>query len=253
MSYVRAVYRLAALLTVTAAGYIILLAGSLPLQASPNTLLRWRNLMVQAWARIVAVIIGMRIQARGAAPCEPSCLVSNHLSYLDIPLLLSQVGCVFVAKSELRSWPVLGFLMRSVGTVFVDRTNKKDVLRVNALIEKSIRQGCIVLLFPEGTTSAGNDVLPFKPSLLEYAAQTGLQVSFATIRYSTLEEDAPAHLSVCWWGDMSFAGHFFNLLKLRIIDASIEFGRTAVRHNDRKQLAQELRLHVKRLFVPITA
>lgn len=253
MRTLRASYRLAALTALTLSAYLMFLIGQVLLAGLLVDTWRWRNFMVGSWARIALVILGVRTRIRGSRPSSSLYIVANHLSYLDIPLLFSQIGCVFVAKAELRNWPLLGFLMRSIGTIFVDRGSKKDVVRVNALIEQAIRENKTVVVFPEGTTSGGTDVLPFKPPLLEFPAQTKTPVSCATIHYSTPEEESPAHRSVCWWGDMPFASHFFHLLKLSRIDATVEFGRISIQHSDRKHLARELWFQVKQIFVPISA
>lgn len=235
---------------VTLAGYCLLLAGRLMLFPFRIAREEWRSCLVRQWARACAQIAGLDIVVRGSIPDPPRLLVCNHLSYVDIPLLFTQVGATFVAKTELQSWPVLGFLIKSASTVFIDRTRKRDIPRVNALIEHSIRQNRLVIVFPEGTSSRGQDVLPFKPSLLEYAAQNQSPVMYATIHYSTSEPDPPADMAVCWWGDMTFPGHIFNLLKLRRIRATVDFGKSPVRGTDRKELAQALRELMKQQFVP---
>jgi 1-acyl-sn-glycerol-3-phosphate acyltransferase len=235
---------------VTAFGYLLLLFGKIVLFFSRKQLIKWRNLLVRAWARIVVELLGIKINIKGAPPKPPFYLVANHLSYIDIVLLFTQVNCAFVAKAELQNWPVFGFLMKAVNTLFIDRNSKKDIPRVNARIEKAMRESDGIAIFPEGTSSKGSEVLPFKPALLEFAAQNGLSVSYATIHYSTAKPDPPAYFSVCWWGDMTFVDHFIDLLKLKRIRATVQFGRNTIRGNDRKALANELWHRVNRQFVP---
>jgi 1-acyl-sn-glycerol-3-phosphate acyltransferase len=235
---------------VTALGYLLLLIGNLVLFFSKNRRARWRNFMVRTWAKMVAKILGLHFHVKGRPPQSPFFLVSNHLSYLDIIAFFTQVHCTFVAKAEVKSWPFLGILAKSAGTLFINRNSKKDIPRVNALIEQAMRESGGIIIFPEGTSTKGNEVLPFKPSLMEFAAKKNFPVSYATIHYHTAPSNPPADLSVCWWGDMTFGGHFFDLLKLSKIEVTVEFGPVTVQGSDRKTMAQELWRLVNKQFVP---
>jgi 1-acyl-sn-glycerol-3-phosphate acyltransferase len=195
------------------------------------------------WARGVARITGMCVSVEGRAPSRPFLLVSNHLSYVDIVLLAGQLDCIFVAKRDVRSWPVLGLMIESMDTIFVDRDNRKDLVRVNAEIDSALSAGNGVVLFAEGTSTRGDRVLPLKPSLLDLAAQRNFPVSHATITYS-----AP---QVCWYGDMTFPGHFFDLLKLPHFAANLVFGDEPVRETDRKRLAHRLHQRIEEKFTPV--
>jgi 1-acyl-sn-glycerol-3-phosphate acyltransferase len=229
---------------------IVLFGGKIALAFSGGLRIRWRNFIVQKWARLVALICNMKVHARGQPPQPPFFLVSNHLSYIDIIAYFTQVHCIFIAKAELASWPLFGFMSKTANTVFIDRNNKKDIRRVNALIEKAIHESDGVIVFPESTSTKGNEILPLKSPLLEYAAVKNFPVSYATIHYRTGTTDPPAHLAVCWWGDMTFTPHFFDFLKLSRIDATLTFGASTVQGDDRKSLAQKLWHGLNRQFVP---
>ncbi|MDZ7363914.1 MAG: 1-acyl-sn-glycerol-3-phosphate acyltransferase [candidate division KSB1 bacterium] len=246
----RLCYRLLLLVVGTIVLEVILLIGKPFLCFAAKWRIRWRNLLVQTWARMVALIVNMKVHARGRPPKPPFYLVSNHLGYFDVPAYFTQLHCIFVAKAELANWPFLGFLAKSANTLFIDRSNKKDIPRLNALIEKAIHESDGVIVFPESTSSKGSEILPFKSPLLEYPAIRQFPVSYATIHYRTGDTDPPAYLSVCWWGEMTFAGHFLELLKLSRIDATITFGPTTVRGDDRKKIAQELWDRLNRQFEP---
>jgi 1-acyl-sn-glycerol-3-phosphate acyltransferase len=97
-----------------------------------------------------------------------------------------------------------------------------------------------VIFFPEGTSTAGDEVANFKPSLLELAANQARPAHYAALYYTTPEDEPPAREVVCWWGDMAFPPHFFNLLKLRRFDAHLAFGAQPVQAAERKELAQKL-------------
>jgi 1-acyl-sn-glycerol-3-phosphate acyltransferase len=240
--------RAVALSLATAFFYILWLSGTPMRFLSRRALYRWRNFNFRTWAKSVAFLLGMKIRVKGTPPQAPFFLVSNHLSYMDIIAFAARVDSVFVAKSDVAGWPVLGLLSRSIGTIFVRRDLKKDVLRVNALIQQALAEKKGVLLFPEGTSTNGAEVLPFRPALLEPAVRASYPVSYASILYATPAGEAPAAHSVCWWGDMTFMPHFRRLLRLKSFEVTLFFGAHSVRADDRKQLARQLREAVQQQF-----
>lgn len=98
---------------------------------------------------------------------EKGLLVSNHLSYVDVLVIGAITPAIFVSKNEARHWPVFGALARLAGTIFVRRDKRTDVARLAAEIKNALDAGVLVVLFPEGTSSAGARVLPFKSALLQ--------------------------------------------------------------------------------------
>jgi 1-acyl-sn-glycerol-3-phosphate acyltransferase len=186
------------------------------------------------------------VDARGAPPSPPFFLVSNHLSYVDIALLASRAEAVFVARGDLAGWPVFGLLSRSVGTVYLDREAKRDIPRAAAAMEGKLREGVGVVLFPEGTSSDGSGVLPFRPSLLDPAARLGIPVHWAVVDYRTAPEGPPARQAVCWFDDMEFLPHLLHLMRTSGFEARVVFGDTPVSGSDRKALAQDLHAAVLR-------
>jgi 1-acyl-sn-glycerol-3-phosphate acyltransferase len=248
----RAVIRLCAYLAVTGTMYLVWLAGAAVFWVRPIAWHRWRRFWFRSWARIVLRIFAVKLTIDGSPPDPPFILVSNHLGYLDIILYAAILDTRFVSKQDVAKWPVIGLLVRSMGTVFVDRATRKDLMRVNERIGELLDGGEAVLLFPEGTSSGGETVLAFKPSLLEVAARRAQPVHTAGITYRTEEGDPHSSDAVCWWKDMTFPGHFFGLLKLRQIHATIAFCRETVRGTDRKQLAATLRDSVEDLVRPVS-
>lgn len=247
---VRALTKLVALAVFTAIVYPILVTSRALVGRTSARGIAIRRRLVRFWARGVARIFGMRVHCEGAEPSPPFLLVSNHLGYADVIAYAATVDGVFVAKSDLASWPVVGALCRSADVVFVDRSARRDVTRVNQVIEEALGRGEGVILFPEGTSTRGETVLPFKPSLLEVAARGRLGVRAAGIRYATAPPDEPASESVCWWGDMTFPDHFFALLGMRRIDTWIRHCSGVVADDDRKRLAVALRAKVLEVFEP---
>lgn len=117
-------------------------------------------------ARRVLRAMGVQLQVCGEVPPE-GLIVCNHLSYLDIIAISAAAPAVFVAKSELRSWPIVGWIARRTGTIFAERGRPSSAGRTVKDIQGALRAGSRVVLFPEGTSSGGKTVLPFKSSLLE--------------------------------------------------------------------------------------
>jgi len=253
MKYLRATIRLFALGGVMAGYYLLWLAGLAVVFAFPAASRKWRNWIFGGWARASAHILGMKIDVRNQPPAAPFLLVANHLSYVDIVLLRSQMDCAFVAKSEVAAWPILGLVCRSMNTIFVDRKRKRDTLKAIPRIEQAMTQESGVVLFAEGTSTDGRTVTPFRSSLLEGAAKNHLPVHYACISYAAPATERPAHESICWWGEMTFPGHIFSLLQLREFEARLVFGSTPIVAGDRRVLAAQLWSAVSAQFTPVVA
>ena len=144
---------------------------------------RWRAFVHKTASRIGLFILGIRLTVKGKSPRAPFILVTNHLSYVDMFILASQSGPLFVAKHETASWPLIGTFIKSLGTIFINRQNAHDSLRVGQLIEKANKMGEGVVLFPEGTSSMGMEVLAFRAALFIPAALKGTPVWAGSIRY----------------------------------------------------------------------
>ena len=187
-----------------------------------------------------------KFTARVAGPVPSGgLLVSNHLSYLDIPVMASLTPAVFVAKHEIKSWPVIGWLARLAGTLFIDRERRMDVAPVNAAIQAALDGGALVVVFPEGTSSDGRTVLPFKSSLLEPATRQIHSLAISLIQYEL--DDGDAGQDVCYWGDVTFLSHLLNLLSQRTFRASVRFAPIPSIDPSRKELAQQLHSEMLKL------
>ncbi len=203
-----------------------------------------RALWVQHNARRILKVFNLESQVAGPVPTR-GLLISNHLGYLDILLLASITPVLFVSKREVKFWPVVGWLTRMGGTLFVDRERRVQVGQVNNEIEAVLNQDALVALFPEGTSSNGVTVLPFKSSLLEPAAQSAHPLSVSAIQYAI--EDGNAAEDVCYWGDHTFFPHLLNLLGKRAVSATVRFALVQRTGSDRKQLAEQLRAEILKL------
>jgi 1-acyl-sn-glycerol-3-phosphate acyltransferase len=236
----------------TSGFYALWLLGFPGACLSAKTKRAWRNFIFRHWAQTIVRVLGIKITTNPILPVPPFLLVSNHLSYLDVVIFATQLDCVFVAKREVASWPIFGLLCRNMNTIFIDRTSPSDIPRVNALIEETLRSGQTIVLFPEGTSTCGATVAPFKSSLLEPAAKGGYPVAYASISYRTLPAEAPAQQAVCWWGEMKFLPHLFGLFRLSKIEATLLFGAETIQARERKLLAQKLYAAINTIFIPST-
>lgn len=249
LNHTRAVVRLFVLATSWFACFVVWLPVALMLSPFQEKQRAWRNRWTRTGALAAAWSLNMRLKVVGQPPEAPFCLVSNHLSYLDAVVIMSQIQGVMIAKSEVASWPLIGFLARQIGTVFINRETSRDVVRVNAVIRNLLESGDGIALFPEGTSTEGAQVGRFKSSLLNYPATVSYPVHYACIRYETAA--GVARDRVCWWGDMTFADHLYRLAQLPGLTAEVHFGMPPVIGRDRKELTRELQHGVEALFKPV--
>ena len=211
----------------------------------------WRQVIFGAWTKSFVKISHMKIEIVGKPPTPPFFLVTNHLSYADIGALRAAVKGIFVAKAEINEWFLAGRICRDMGTIFINRTNRRDIPRAGEEIIARLDAGEGVIVFPEGTSTRGEEVLPFNSSFLEFAARSNVAVSYAAISYSTPPDEMPAHLAACWWEDIGFFAHLWRLFHVREYTATIVFGDEPVMNHDRKLLAAELRDRVAEKFIPV--
>jgi lyso-ornithine lipid O-acyltransferase len=198
---------------------------------------RGRALWLSLWSRRTLEALQVRVRTSGTPP-HAGLLVSNHLSYLDIVVLSALEPIRFVAKADVRGWPVMGQLAIMAGTLFIDRSRRSDVSRLNTELAEALAEDVPVVLFPEGTSSDGAGVLPFRSSLLAPAAEAGTPITPCHLGYEL--DDGSVADEVCYWRDMTFVPHFLNLIRKREVRAFVRFGAPAKGSPDRKQLARDL-------------
>ncbi len=181
--------------------------------------LRLQRLIPRLYHRGNCWLLGLKVRRIGASPAAaPTLYVANHASYLDILVLSTLLDASFVAKAEVAGWPLFGVLAKSVNTIFVERRasrsgGQRDQMRTR------LEEGRSLILFPEGTSSDGNRVLPFNStffSLAELSVNgTPLSVqpiSVAYTRYNHLPMSRRERPYLAWYGDMGLAGHLWDLL-----------------------------------------
>ncbi len=175
------------------------------------------------------------------APCRgPALLAGNHAGYLDVVALSAMSPALFVSKDDLAGWPVLGFLGRSVGTLFLKRGSPRAVTNVGNAMQAAFREGRRVIVFPEGTTSNGHCVLPFHPSLFEPALRAGVPVQASAIAWTRKHPRDPEDLAV-WIGDAEFLPHLWQLFCARGLTARIVFREAVSGYPDRRTAAESTR------------
>ncbi len=211
----------------------------------------WRQIAFNNWTMSFVRISGMKIEVIGSPPKPPFFLVSNHVSYVDIAAIRAVIPCVFVAKGEIENWFLAGRLVRDMGNIFIDRANRRDIPRAGAKIIERLEAGDGVVVFPEGTSTKGEQVLPFNSSFFEFAASANIPVSYVSVGYRTPEGEMPASEAVCWWDDTTFIDHMLRLFTLPEYTAVLHFGDEPILNHDRKKLASELHERISGNFVPV--
>jgi len=179
---------------------------------------------VTRWAARMLAILNIRVVSRGRAPnvrAGGALLVSNHVSWLDIHVFHSLLPVRFISKAEVRGWPVIGWLAEEVGTVFLVREKKSDAMRVNQVMADHLRNGDLLALFPEGTTSEGRQVLPFFPSLFQPAVEAQAQIWPARLRY--LDGQGNHNEAAAYYGGMTLAESLWRVARQRQVVVEVEF------------------------------
>lgn len=189
-----------------------------------------------AWHRRACRILGLRVRVLGEPEPTPALYAANHVSWLDVAALGATIPADFVAKSEVAGWPAIGLLARAGGTVFLRRECGRSAARaVETLIER-LACGRSVVVFPEGTSTAGRDVLPFKSALFEAPARLGCDVQPVSIRYREGASVAP------FIGDDSFLPHLLRVLAEPETEVELFFGPRLCGHGrERGELARRAR------------
>jgi 1-acyl-sn-glycerol-3-phosphate acyltransferase len=210
----------------------------------PNKNMVERAQMSATWARQLLSLLNIQVRVLG---CNPSpnlftgntLLIANHISWLDIIVMCHYTLPRFVGKKEMQQWPVVGRLATQVGTLFIDRTNRNDSHRVNLLLAQALSNGGCMAVFPEGTTTNGNQLLPFKVSLFESVRLSQGMVFPMVLRY-VLPSGKPAK-GLHYVGEQSFLASLWSTLTTHSAIVEVVFGQPIQvdphLHHDRVELA----------------
>ncbi|MEM7427800.1 MAG: lysophospholipid acyltransferase family protein [Pseudomonadota bacterium] len=180
-----------------------------------------RYLLPGAVFRLGLKIIGIDCDIRGPVPARgPALILCNHLSWIDIIVLGALMPCHFIAKREVARWPVFGQLARLIGVMFLDRDRRLATAPFRDAMGRSFEQDRILVLFPEGTSTEGSEVLPFKSALLPDAGD-GITVHPLTL---TLYGNARPHPFYAWYDDTSLLEHMRAVFASGPLRVRLDFG-----------------------------
>ncbi|HWE24884.1 MAG TPA: lysophospholipid acyltransferase family protein, partial [Myxococcales bacterium] len=172
--------------------------------------------LLQRIAQEVLEVLGVYVDVAGSFPAQPALLVANHVSWLDPFVIMAHVPCLPVAKSEVSSWPVVGRIAQASGVHFVRRDSALSGARLVRTIAETLSGGTSVLNFPEGTTTDGGSLLPFRPGAFRAARAAGVPVAPVALSYRCE--------GMAWTGDASFLPHYLGLLAREGCPVRLQFG-----------------------------
>lgn len=200
-----------------------------------------RNRLVGAWSRQMLDIMGVELVVKGTPPAHgPLLLVANHISWLDILVMDAARPARFVSKADVKHWPVLGSLVAGAGTLFIERENRRDAMRVVHQMADSLRAHDVLAVFPEGTTGDGRTLLPFHANLIQAAISADAPVLPVALAFvdgnSGGRSDAPLFI-----GDTTLLQSIWATLRATRVQAVVHYG-TPEHGNgrDRRTWAQDL-------------
>ena len=170
------------------------------------------------WLKVFSSIMKLSVIREGELPKDGALLISNHISWLDIIVIGQYLPVYFVAKSDISSWPIIGYLSRQGGTIFIRRGNKKSIKATTEKMIWVLKQNSNIVAFPEGTTTLGNEVLSFHASLFQPALLTKSVIQPVVIQY-----DGAAKHQAPFIGEDDFVRHLIKMLCLDKVEVSLSF------------------------------
>ncbi len=183
-----------------------------------------RQGIIRGWCRAALRVLGVRLVLRGDAPAAPlanALVVANHVSWLDVLMINALQPTRFVAKSEIRAWPVFGWLAQRTRTLFIDRTRRHDTARINGEITAGLSGGECFTVFPEGTTSDGTYLGAFHASLLQPPIKSAGEIRPLALRF--VHADGSINRAPAYCGDMSLTQSLRQILAEPVIEAELTF------------------------------
>ncbi len=216
----RLYYRLLTVALLAVAGCFIagVVFPALNLVCPPNTARNYRDALKKRWLCWFSAIVKLHVSQEGELPTQSGLLVSNHVSWLDIILLGQYLPAYFVAKSDIASWPIFGFMSRQSGTIFIRRGEKKHIVETAEKMVWLLKQNRNIIAFPEGTTTRGEEVLHFHASLFQPAILTKVPIQPVAIQYLGAAKDLAPFVD-----DDDLLPHLISMLKLDRIEVRLSF------------------------------
>jgi len=200
-----------------------------------------RHERIRWWSAGLLRAVGMTLQVQGASRPGATLLVANHVSWIDIAAIHAAAPHArFVSKADVLRWPLLGWLIRGAGTLFIERERKRDAMRVVHAMAAALQAGDTLAVFPEGTTGAGPELLPFHANLLQAAVATGTPIQPVVLRYA--DRGAAFSDAVLFLGETTLLQSIWRVVCGRGLCVHIEIlPSVGTRHADRRALAAHLR------------
>ncbi|MCX7156728.1 MAG: lysophospholipid acyltransferase family protein [Rhodocyclales bacterium] len=198
----------------------------------------WHQHLKRHWSRQLLVLLGIRVEADAGelARIEAGLLVGNHISFIDIFVINTLLPCGFVAKSEVARWPLIGWLSRHADTVFIERGSRKAAQRAQQQMLKALRTGRRLAIFPEGTTTAGDRLLPFHGALFQSAIDAAVPVHALALSYH--RADGARSLAPAYIDDISLLTCLISVLQAGGLVARVTLAASfAPPLSDRRHLA----------------
>jgi 1-acyl-sn-glycerol-3-phosphate acyltransferase len=183
-----------------------------------------RRRTLRIWSRQLLDILNIGIRTEGQWPVHGEggyLIVANHVSWLDIFVLNTIYPSRFIAKAEVRNWPLIGWLCKRSNTIFIERALRRDAASINQHVSFLLEQGVCVGLFPEGTTTDGKQVMHFHSALIQPAIDAGAMLCPIALRY--LDEDGEQSGAAAFTGDMTLSQSIWRILRSPRFDALLVF------------------------------
>ncbi|OYY97855.1 MAG: 1-acyl-sn-glycerol-3-phosphate acyltransferase [Methylophilaceae bacterium 17-44-8] len=211
-------YRILRVIVHTLVGLVIA-AGVLPLVSAYR-----RGLIIRWWCHILLKCFNIQVNTFGSPPgvtTKSTMFVANHISWSDIHALNSIIPVRFIAKLEIKSWPVFGYLVTKSGTLFINRTIRRDAARIVEMTTDSLRQFENVCFFPEGTTTDGTHMLPFKSSIVQAAIDAEASIWPVTVYYPT--PSGEPNLKMAFAGETTMIESMDQILRIKYPVVELHF------------------------------
>lgn len=197
-----------------------------------------RQRIKQAWAARLVCTLGVRIESRGGELPPGSLIVSNHISWLDVFIINALAPTTFVCKDDVKHWPAIGWLVEHTETLFIERGNRAAAARSAQAMAERLRQGERVAVFPEGTSTPGNHMLPFRAALFEAALSAEAAVQPLALRYT--DAAGKTSLAAAYYGEISFIESLLSIARSPRVHARLEVLPTlAPEQQERRSLAKQ--------------
>lgn len=236
--WLRAIYRLLRVLGFLLALFVRIRMGFRQLDEAG------RRERLQYWSRLLLSHLGVRMVIQGHARPGAKLIVANHVSWLDIMAINAAEPSRFVSKAEVSRWPLIGDIVTLSGTIYLERSRRRDALRVVGLVTQTLKDGHVAAVFPEGTTGTGQQLLPFHGNVLQAAIDADVPVQAIALRYSDARHGVSR--AAAYAGDTNLFQSLWWVATAQDLTATAVFlAARRVTHADRRALADLLRTDIE--------